>query len=116
MKPQLLALLTAIAWGVGGYFEKKGLKSWKFESSDGDHDPDGSRADYFGSNQLSPMENRLTCRQPFIDDAVYRWCSGRLTGHAVLLCCNKRSPTITSDADRFHSSPLRCVNRDPVWR
>jgi bacterial/archaeal transporter family protein len=25
MKPQLIALLTAIAWGVGGYFEKKGL-------------------------------------------------------------------------------------------
>ncbi len=25
MKPQWLALLTAIAWGVGGYFEKKGL-------------------------------------------------------------------------------------------
>jgi transporter family protein len=25
MKSQLFALLTAIAWGVGGYFEKKGL-------------------------------------------------------------------------------------------
>jgi transporter family protein len=25
MKPQLLALCTAIAWGVGGYFEKRGL-------------------------------------------------------------------------------------------
>lgn len=25
MKPQLMALLTAIAWGVGGYFEKRGL-------------------------------------------------------------------------------------------
>ncbi|NMB59936.1 MAG: EamA family transporter [Chloroflexi bacterium] len=25
MKPQLFALLTAMAWGVGGYFEKKGL-------------------------------------------------------------------------------------------
>ena len=25
MKPQYFALLTAIAWGVGGYFEKKGL-------------------------------------------------------------------------------------------
>ncbi len=25
MKPQLLALLTAFAWGVGGYLEKKGL-------------------------------------------------------------------------------------------
>ena len=25
MKPQLLALITAIAWGIGGYFEKKGL-------------------------------------------------------------------------------------------
>lgn len=25
MKPQLFTLLTAIAWGVGGYFEKKGL-------------------------------------------------------------------------------------------
>jgi len=25
MKPQLLALFTAMAWGVGGYFEKKGL-------------------------------------------------------------------------------------------
>lgn len=25
MKPQLLALLTALAWGIGGYFEKKGL-------------------------------------------------------------------------------------------
>ncbi|MDZ7264544.1 MAG: EamA family transporter [candidate division KSB1 bacterium] len=25
MKPQLLALFTAIAWGVGSYFEKKGL-------------------------------------------------------------------------------------------
>ena len=25
MKPQLFALLTAAAWGVGGYFEKKGL-------------------------------------------------------------------------------------------
>jgi len=25
VKPQLLALLTAAAWGVGGYFEKKGL-------------------------------------------------------------------------------------------
>jgi bacterial/archaeal transporter family protein len=25
LKPQYLALLTAIAWGVGGYFEKKGL-------------------------------------------------------------------------------------------
>lgn len=25
MKPHLFALLTAAAWGVGGYFEKKGL-------------------------------------------------------------------------------------------
>jgi len=25
MKAQLLALLTAAAWGIGGYFEKKGL-------------------------------------------------------------------------------------------
>ena len=25
MKPHLFALITAIAWGVGGYFEKKGL-------------------------------------------------------------------------------------------
>jgi len=25
MKPQFFALLTAIAWGVGGYFEKKGM-------------------------------------------------------------------------------------------
>ena len=25
MKPQLFALLTAVCWGVGGYFEKKGL-------------------------------------------------------------------------------------------
>lgn len=25
MKPQLFALLTAVAWGVGGYFEKRGL-------------------------------------------------------------------------------------------
>lgn len=25
MKPELFALLTAIAWGVGGFFEKKGL-------------------------------------------------------------------------------------------
>ncbi len=25
MKPQLFALLTAAAWGVGGYFEKRGL-------------------------------------------------------------------------------------------
>ena len=25
MKPYLLALLAAAAWGVGGYFEKKGL-------------------------------------------------------------------------------------------
>lgn len=25
MKPELFALFTAIAWGVGGYFEKKGL-------------------------------------------------------------------------------------------
>jgi transporter family protein len=25
LNPQLLALLTAAAWGIGGYFEKKGL-------------------------------------------------------------------------------------------
>jgi transporter family protein len=25
LKPQLLALLTAAAWGIGGYFEKRGL-------------------------------------------------------------------------------------------
>jgi len=25
VKPQLLALITAMAWGLGGYFEKKGL-------------------------------------------------------------------------------------------
>jgi len=25
MKPQLFALLTAAAWGIGGYFEKRGL-------------------------------------------------------------------------------------------
>jgi hypothetical protein len=25
MNPQLLALLTAAAWGIGGYYEKKGL-------------------------------------------------------------------------------------------
>ncbi len=25
MKPQVFALITAIAWGVGGYFEKRGL-------------------------------------------------------------------------------------------
>lgn len=27
MKPQLLALVAAAAWGVGGYFEKKGLQA-----------------------------------------------------------------------------------------
>jgi bacterial/archaeal transporter family protein len=26
MSPQIFALITAIAWGVGGYFEKQGLK------------------------------------------------------------------------------------------
>jgi bacterial/archaeal transporter family protein len=26
MKPQFLALLAAVAWGCGGYFEKKGLQ------------------------------------------------------------------------------------------
>jgi len=26
MRPELLALLTAVFWGVGGYFEKKGLQ------------------------------------------------------------------------------------------
>jgi transporter family protein len=26
MKPQILALITAVCWGVGGYFEKKGLQ------------------------------------------------------------------------------------------
>ena len=26
MKPEFFALLTAVAWGVGGYFEKKGLQ------------------------------------------------------------------------------------------
>lgn len=26
MNPQLLALFTAMAWGIGGYFEKKGLR------------------------------------------------------------------------------------------
>ena len=25
MKPQLLALFTAMAWGIGGYYEKRGL-------------------------------------------------------------------------------------------
>ena len=25
MKPQVLALITAAAWGIGGFFEKKGL-------------------------------------------------------------------------------------------
>jgi len=25
MKPQLLALITAVAWGIGGFLEKKGL-------------------------------------------------------------------------------------------
>jgi transporter family protein len=25
MNPQLLALITAVAWGIGGFFEKKGL-------------------------------------------------------------------------------------------
>ncbi len=25
MKPQFLALITAMAWGIGGFFEKKGL-------------------------------------------------------------------------------------------
>jgi len=25
VKPQLLALITAVAWGLGGYFEKRGL-------------------------------------------------------------------------------------------
>jgi len=25
VKPQILALITAAAWGIGGYFEKKGL-------------------------------------------------------------------------------------------
>lgn len=27
MKPQVLALITAIAWGVGGFFEKRGLNA-----------------------------------------------------------------------------------------
>jgi transporter family protein len=26
MRPELFALLTAMAWGIGGYFEKKGLQ------------------------------------------------------------------------------------------
>ncbi len=27
MRPQVLALITAIAWGVGGFFEKRGLQT-----------------------------------------------------------------------------------------
>jgi transporter family protein len=30
MRPQLLALVTAAAWGIGGYFEKKGLHAGGF--------------------------------------------------------------------------------------
>ena len=35
MKPQLFALLTAVAWGVGGYFEKKGLHMGNLSSQMG---------------------------------------------------------------------------------
>jgi hypothetical protein len=31
MRPQLFALLTAFYWGVGGYFEKKGLQLFEQE-------------------------------------------------------------------------------------
>ncbi len=37
MKPQLLALLTAVAWGVGGYFEKKGLHLGQLSPQMGDY-------------------------------------------------------------------------------
>lgn len=30
MNPQILALLTAMAWGIGGFFEKKGLHLGNF--------------------------------------------------------------------------------------
>ena len=35
MKPQLFALITAICWGVGGYFEKKGLHLGNFSPTMG---------------------------------------------------------------------------------
>lgn len=35
MRPELLAIVTAAAWGIGGYFEKKGLHAGGFAPSVG---------------------------------------------------------------------------------
>jgi len=92
MKPQLFALLTAVAWGVGGYFEKKGMHAFgKPFSPGGHHDPHCRGIAHPGSSELSPVEDGCSGRPKVAphDDSRRRG-GGGIGGDALFLPGDQR--------------------------
>ena len=109
MKPQLFALLTAIAWGVGGYFEKKGLHLGNLSPQMGITIRTFTASYHFGDCQLSAMEN---CSSGWVKSlAVHgdRWrsCSWCIGNALFLYRSQGRSP------DKSHAN---CLYFSPLWR
>ena len=117
MKPQLFALLTALAWGIGGYFEKKGLHLGTSLSTDGDHDSDIGRIGHPCFRKLSALEKRSTSRNqvnPLPDGGGRGCCWSRWD--ALFLCGDQERSVKQSHADCFYGTSVWSFDGGFFWR
>ena len=108
MKPQMFALLTAIAWGVGGYFEKKGLHLGNLSPQMG---ITIRTAVAFVILAVISFPQLKSLPQAGSKALLYMVIGGGICcrggGYALFLYRVKRRPTRASDANRFYIPVIR---------
>ena len=116
MKPQLLALLTAAAWGIGGYFEKKGLHLGNLSPQMGITIRTAVALLILGIDQLPAVENGASRRaESADDDDPGRWGGGGFGGYAVLLRRHQGRTADAGDADCVHLAAVRGIDGGDPW-
>ena len=108
MKPQLLALLTAAAWGIGGYFEKKGLHLGNLPPQLGITIRTAVALVILGAVSAPHWKDIAAGRppRPGLHDRRRRR-GGGLAGHALLLRRAQGRAPDPGDAHRLHLAPVR---------
>jgi hypothetical protein len=108
MKPQLLALMTAIAWGVGGYFEKQGLHQ-------------GGLSPQMGITIRTAVALVILALVSFpqwkaLPQGSWWRSARRSRGDALFLCCHQGRSVGAGHADRFHFASVRRADGDHAGR
>ena len=111
MNPQLLALLTAAAWGIGGYFEKKGLHLGGLSPQMGITIRTAVALIVLGIVSFPQWKTLPQAGPESIDHDGHRRRNRRRIGRNVMLLCrHQRRAAQHGHANRVYLSLLRCTD------